>query len=456
MTARVLVVDDILANVKLLEARLSAEYFEVITANNGQDALDICNSEQADVVLLDVMMPGMDGYEVCKKLKQNPKTQHIPVIMVTALDQPSEKIKGLEVGADDFLTKPVDDLALITRVKNLARLKTLTDEMMMRASTSEDMGVSSYETSQILSADMKGQILCVEDSKHSIKLIESNLKIEHDVEFEGDIQLALPKLTEKVYDLLIVSLNLETSDGLRLCSQVRSMDKIRRLPILTIVDNGENARLLRGLEMGVNDYLLRPIEKNELKARVRTQIRRKCFSDYLSNKIEESVEMAITDALTGLHNRHYMERHMSALVNEANEKGKPLSVLVSDIDYFKSINDTYGHDIGDKVLQEFSSRFRKNSRGIDLVCRYGGEEFVVIMPDTDLSKALSIGERLRRSISEKSFQIDNEKYLDLTISTGIASLDQENTSAETLLKKADQALYRAKKDGRNRVVTDAA
>jgi two-component system cell cycle response regulator len=140
MTARVLVVDDVDANVKLLEVRLTAEYFEVRTARSGPEALHICAQERADVVLLDIMMPGMDGFEVCRRLKAEPRTQHIPVIMVTALDQPSDRVKGLEAGADDFLTKPVDDIALITRVKNVARLKMLTDEMLMRASTEEQMG----------------------------------------------------------------------------------------------------------------------------------------------------------------------------------------------------------------------------------------------------------------------------------------------------------------------------
>ena len=141
MTARVLVVDDILANVKLLEARLQAEYFEVLTANSGQQALDVLARERVDVILLDVMMPGMDGFETCRHIKSDNATYHIPVVMVTALDQPSDKVLGLESGADDFLTKPVDDIALVTRVKNLARLKMLNDEMMMRASTGKQMGI---------------------------------------------------------------------------------------------------------------------------------------------------------------------------------------------------------------------------------------------------------------------------------------------------------------------------
>ena len=166
MTARVLVVDDILANVKLLEARLSAEYFDVLTANSGLAALEIVARERVDVVLLDVMMPGMDGFEVCRRIKQNPKLSHVPVIMVTALDQPADKVQGLQSGADDFLTKPVDDVALITRVKNLARLKVLNDEMIVRAATTQQMGMSAASpinadaNAAARSAPLRRAVLC--------------------------------------------------------------------------------------------------------------------------------------------------------------------------------------------------------------------------------------------------------------------------------------------------------
>jgi two-component system cell cycle response regulator len=136
MTGRVLIVDDIPANVKLLEARLSAEYFDVVTASSGAAALDICERAQCDIVLLDVMMPDMDGFEVCRRLKSCPSTHHIPVVIVTALDQPSDRLRGLEAGADDFLTKPVSEVALIARVQSLSRLKRMTDELRMRPATS--------------------------------------------------------------------------------------------------------------------------------------------------------------------------------------------------------------------------------------------------------------------------------------------------------------------------------
>ena len=456
MTARVLVVDDIMANVKLLDARLSAEYFEVLTAYSGLEALEICERERADVVLLDVMMPGIDGFETCRRLKTNPKTQHIPVIMVTALDQPSDKVQGLEAGADDFLTKPVDDIALITRVKNLARLKMLNDEMMMRASTGQQMGIPGGLPDAWATGPVSGRILLVDDHVRSAQRIAEAMGRQHELVVERDPQTALIRAAESAFDLMLVSLSLGGADGLRLCSQVRSLERTRHLPIIIIVEPGDDARLLRGLDMGVNDYLTRPIDKNEMLARVKTQIRRKRHSDHLRSRLEESVELAVIDPLTGLHNRRYMEGHLKTLLDGAHARGRPLSLLIADIDFFKSINDTYGHDAGDAVLKEFAARFRRNTRGIDLACRYGGEEFVIIMPDTDLARACQVGERLRSCVAADAFQINTGTYIRVTASVGLATLERPEDTAETLFKRADRALYSAKSSGRNRVISDAA
>jgi len=182
MTARVLVVDDLPANVKLLEARLSAEYFDVITAYNGRDAIAVCERAECDIVLLDVMMPDMDGFEVCRRLKSNPATHHIPVVMVTALDQPSDRVRGLEAGADDFLTKPVTDVALVSRVRSLARLKMVTDELRMRAVTSKEIGIESAEREAIAETGRNGRVLIVDDRVSSYERIVATLAVEHTVE----------------------------------------------------------------------------------------------------------------------------------------------------------------------------------------------------------------------------------------------------------------------------------
>jgi two-component system cell cycle response regulator len=215
--------------------------------------------------------------------------------------------------------------------------------------------------------------------------------------------------------------------------------------------------MLRALDIGVNDYLIRPIDKNELKARVRTQIRKRRFAERLRANVAQSMELAVTDALTGLYNRRYMESHLGTLVNYAAHRGKAISLLVIDIDFFKAVNDTHGHDVGDQVLKEFSRRIRKNIRGIDMACRLGGEEFVLVMPETNMAEAYVIGERLRMAISGQDFSVaDIAESLTITVSIGIAALEGAEDSADALLKRADKALYRAKRDGRNRVVSDAA
>ncbi len=457
MTARVLVVDDVPANVKLLEARLSAEYFDVITATSGAEALAICERAECDIVLLDVMMPDMDGFEVCRRLKANPVTHHLPVVMVTALDQNSDRVRGLEAGADDFLTKPVSDVALIARVRSLTRLKMMTDELRMRAVTSKEIGIESPEREAVADKGRGGRILIVDDRPSSYNRLKEMLAGEHEVDVEADPNEALFHAAEGNYDLLIVSLALAHVDGLRLCSQVRSLERTRSLPILAISDTDNNARLVRGLEIGVNDYLMRPIDRNELLPRVRTQVRKKRYTERLRDNVQLSIEMAITDALTGLHNRRYMESHLGTLVEQAAARGKPLAVLVLDIDHFKAINDTYGHDAGDDVLREFALRIRRSIRGIDLACRYGGEEFVIVMPETDMAVATMVAERLRRRIASEPFAIQRgARSIEVTISIGIAAIGREGDNAADILKRADQALYRAKRDGRNRVVPDAA
>jgi two-component system, cell cycle response regulator len=449
VSARILVVDDVPANIKLLEARLSAEYFEVLTASSGAGALNICERAECDMILLDVMMPDIDGFEVCRRLKSNPATHFIPVVMVTALDSPADRVRGLEAGADDFLTKPVSDVVLIARVRSLTRLKMMTDELRMRAQAPERDAVAD--------AGKGGRVLLVDDRPTSYQRLAPLLSAEHTVDVETDPAEALFRAADGDYDLLIVSLDLDNFDGLRLCGQARSLERTRHVPILAIADPEHNTRLLRGLEIGVNDYLLRPVDNNELLARARTQIRKRRYTDHLRDNVQNSIEMAVIDDLTGLHNRRYMENHLATLAEQASARGKPLALMLLDIDYFKSINDSFGHDAGDDVLREFATRVRKSIRGIDLACRYGGEEFVVVMPETDLHVASLVAERLRRSIAAEPFVISKgASRVEVTISIGLTTLEQKGESVADVLKRADNALYRAKNEGRNRVVAEAA
>jgi len=455
MTARVLVVDDILSNVKLLEAKLAAEYFEVLTAGSGEQALTRVAAELPDIVLLDVMMPGMDGFEVCRRIKANPRIAHIPIIMVTALDQPSDRVMGLDAGADDFLTKPVDDFALFARVKSLVRLKMMTDELRMREETGQSMGLADAAETMV-DPDPSGRILIVEDRPESVAWFRGGLEQKNKLVDVSTFDEALVRARGGDFDLIVVSLGIRNFDGLRLCSHLRSLPEVRNSPILVLVSEGESRKLIQALDMGVNDYLMRPVDRNELLARVRTQLRKKRYSDKLRHNVQLSLEMAITDPLTGLHNRRYMASHLDTLMKSASP-AKPISFLILDIDYFKAVNDTHGHDVGDEVLREFANRIAANVRGIDLACRHGGEEFVVVMPDTDSGFAFAVAERLRQSIESTPIKISRApNSLNITVSIGIASSAGAPDVPDQLLRRADQALYRAKREGRNRVIAEAA
>jgi two-component system cell cycle response regulator len=456
MSARILVVDDVPSNLKLLEARLSAEYFEVETATTGEETLVICAGGKCDVVLLDVMMPGMDGFEVCRRLKSDPSTAHIPVVMVTALDHPRDRVRGLECGADDFLTKPVDEVALIARVRSLSRLKVVMDELRGRALSSAAVGACEMMVEPWGAESIGGRILLVDNRPRSFERIFDALSTNHHVLIEKDPQETLFRATDGDYDLAIVSLELDNFDGLRLCSQLRSLERTRQMPILAVADPDDKARILRSLDLGVNDYLVQPIDVNELNARVRTQLRRKRYADALRDNVQASIEMAVVDPLTGLNNRRYLENHLGTLLDRASGRGRALSLMMLDIDHFKAVNDSFGHDAGDEVLKAVALRARRVVRAADLMCRIGGEEFVIVMPETPLEIAQRIAERVRISIESEPFAIGAGRApIRVTISIGLADRGRD-ANPDFLLKRADRALYQSKHAGRNRVTTAEA
>ena len=453
MTARILVVDDIPANVRLLEAKLKAEYFEVLTASDGPAALEAAQAQAPDLILLDVMMPGMDGFEVARRLKADPKTRHIPIVMITALTDTSDRVRGLEAGADDFLSKPVNDVALFARVRSLARLKVMIDELRVRHATTGQLEIADEGPLDAEDDAANGHILLVESVDLLAEKLAARLSAAgHEVQRATSSAEALERSREQGLDLLMVSLHLAGEDGLRLCSRFRSQDQTRHVPILLILDEDELEQLAKGLELGVTDYLIRPIDHNELLARTRTQIRRRRYHDKLREMLDKSVSLAYTDALTGVYNRRYMNAHLDRKIMEISDTQKPLSVVIFDIDHFKQVNDNYGHAGGDEVLRTLAERVGSSIRDFDLLARYGGEEFVVIMPSTPADVAAMVAERLRQRLEAQAFEVSgHDQPLPITASLGVATTTDPMETADNLLARADAALYAAKRGGRNRV-----
>ena len=448
MTARILIIDDVPANTRLLEAKLSAEYYQVASGRDGFQALRLAQEWQPDLILLDVMMPGMDGYECCRQLKESASTLHIPVVMVTALGEPSERLRGLEAGADDFLTKPVEYDTLMVRVRSLVRLKRLLDEWRARSDTVRALGLSAGQVDVPSVAGARA--LVVDDWDPSAQAIQDALTRDGVVtsHARGETE-ALAHSATRSFDLIVLSLTMTGEDPLKLTSCLRAADATRDVPMLLIAEPEERQRLLRGFDLGANDWLVLPLDPNELRARARNQIRRKFYQDRLREDLGQALELALTDPLTGLYNQRYLLRHLRGLLTASPDRD--VAVLMLDVDHFKQVNDAYGHAAGDRALCGIAETLRASTRVFDSLARYGGEEFVVVMPGSNADEAVAAAERLRASVDAMVFAPQPGRICHLSVSIGVACGGTGTETPEALLHNADVALYAAKRAGRNRV-----
>jgi two-component system cell cycle response regulator len=394
------------------------------------------------------MMPELDGYETCRRLKDDVATIHIPVVMVTALGEPGERLRGLESGADDFLTKPVEYDTLLARVKSLVRLKRLLDEWRLRGETARALGLTAE--SMVPPSVAGARALVVDDWDLGAQIVQDSLSREGIVPGRAGSEAEALSLAAAIpFDLVVLSLSMTAEDPLRLASRLRATDATQDIPLLLIAEPEQKERILRGFDLGANDWLVRPIDENELRARARNQIRRKFYQDRLRSDLGSALEMALTDPLTGFYNQRYLMRHLRGLMATAQTGG--IAVMMVDVDNFKIINDRYGHPAGDRALKAVADTLRGRIRVFDSIARYGGEEFVVVMPGTGPQDATAAAERLRVAVERMLFSPESGVVHPLTVSIGVAFSSSRNHSAELLLQAADQAMYRAKRSGRNRV-----
>jgi two-component system cell cycle response regulator len=291
----------------------------------------------------------------------------------------------------------------------------------------------------------------VDDSKKQLETVKNKLSELYRVDVANNADSAFEKVKQVDYDVIMISTEMTEAEGLRLASLFKSREETRHVPLIIMVNESRTQTMLKALELGINDYLLLPIDTNEMMARVKTQIRRKKYQDVLRSSYEQTVSRSITDALTNLYNRHFMDIHLENLVQQSQRHGKPFSLMLIDVDHFKPINDTYGHDVGDQVLQRLSRVIVKSIRTADMAARFGGEEFVVLLPETDLLSATVVTDRICKTVEMTPFRVEHPiGNLNMTVSIGAAQLRKGETASQ-LLKRADEALYKAKSSGRNQV-----
>jgi two-component system, cell cycle response regulator len=452
---KIMIVDDELLNVKLLAAKLSTDGYSIMTAGDGESALGKIKDELPDLILLDIMMPGMDGYEVTARLKDDPCTAGIPVVLVTALTGEAEKKKGLDAGADEFINKPINYPELEARVYSLLRLKEYQEQLGARQQ-SESIMVSGRDDRSCLdpntTADDLPTVLVVEDDSTSAKLISSCLAgIPCQIETAANGEDALRIIAAKKVDVVLLDLMLPSMDGYQVCRTLKGQEATFPIQVVMITNLDDIRSKLDGIEAGTDDFLIKPVNKDELQARIRSLFRKKAFLDQLRARIDTALHAAIIDKLTGIYNHGYFQHFMTLECRRSARHRHHLSLLMIDVDHFKSFNDAYGHPAGDRALKLIARLLKASVRDIDFLARYGGEEFAVVLPYADRAAAETIADRILRAIAGHP-PIPSAPHARLTVSIGISIYPVLAKSQEELIRTADLALYTAKRNGKNRYV----
>jgi len=445
---KVLVVDDQPLNVKMLAAKLSESGYEVLKAFNGSEAIRLARDGNPDLILLDITMPGMDGYEVTKILKADPATSIIPIVLLTALDAVKDKVKGLNAGADDFLSKPCSPTELLARVRSLVRLKKLQEKL---GSMAERGGASASGQSGTAVTE-NAPILIVEDNALIAKIFNGVLvNAGYRTVVATDGKDALRVLIETRPSLILLDLVLPDMNGIDLLRDIKADPSTEDIVVIIISSLSDLDTKVRGIETGADDYLVKPVDHAELIARVRAALRKNDARQKLQARLETATTQSLTDNLTGLYNRHYLKSAFEREIPISTRYSRTFSVMIIDIDDFKGVNDTFGHLSGDSVLREMGSLIRNNVRASDLAVRYGGEEFVVFLTETALDISLSVAEKLRMAVEAHRFSdVEDRK---IKVSIGITEFHPDDAEMGAIIKRADDALYAAKREGRNRVKT---
>ncbi|MDY6933379.1 MAG: response regulator [Spirochaetota bacterium] len=459
---RILIVDDDPINLKLLAAMLPADKYEIIKANNGEEALEKVYEECPDLILLDIMMPGIDGYEVIRRLKKNSKTMYIPVILVTALGGAEDKAKGLEVGADEFLNKPVNTAELQTRVNSLLLLKEYQEQLSSRTQSEQ------FFTDPILmeqsSCKLKDppqdhlptnlpSVLLVDDDESDIKLFMHYLSDEaYQLEMVKNGEDAISLAQHKEIDLILLDMLLPGMDGFEVCKRLKEMKETRNIQIIAVTSLCDIESKIKGIELGADDFLVKPVDRQELMARINALIKKKAYLDELCGRFQTVLNAAINDKLTNLYNHTYFKHVLDIEIKRSLRQKHPVTLMLIDIDNFKLYNDTLGHLAGDELLKQIAQLFKDHIREVDLAARYGGDEFAIIMPYVGSKEAAIIAERIRQAVWEMAFSHKSLLLPDkLSISIGIAFSPFDATTMEELIEIADRELYNAKNSGKDQV-----
>jgi two-component system cell cycle response regulator len=451
---KILIVDDDLTNQKLLERMLPIDQFNVLFASDGQKGMDMVYKELPDVILLDVMMPKKDGFTVARELKKDLSVRNIPIILVTALDGSENRISGLEAGAEEFLTKPVKKVELIARIRSMLQLKEYREQLDIHKQSGALFSQAAGEDmSNKLDLDKAPHVLLVEDNEIDRNIILKALEKEFlRLETAKNGQEAISCIQSGEVDLVLLDILLPDINGFEICKRLKTMDTAKDIPVIVITCLDDIDSKITGVKLGADDFLIKPIDTRELNARIKVLLDKKDQLDKLRTHYEYALSSASIDSLTGLYNHGYFKKFLSLEVKRSLRQQYPVSLLMIDIDEFKLFNDTLGHVKGDDILHNLGNLIRSVIREVDLTARYGGDEFVVILPYSDRNGAVKVSNRIQNTISsDEVFKEFSRNMNELTVSIGVAEFPSDCVDDEDMIRKADHMLYLAKQKGKNQI-----
>ncbi|MEQ8900516.1 MAG: diguanylate cyclase [Roseovarius sp.] len=450
MSGKILIVDELATNRIVLKVKLSATPYDVLQAASAQEALDIAKREQPDLILTSSQISGLTLDAFIAALRRLTGATATPILVLQAHDCRDERHAALRAGADDILTTPVAEPLLLARLRNLLRQHHTDHELAAQASGGRiDPGFAD-QRSDFMTA---GRIAVIGQTRAEAIQLRDRITA-HSAHAYTALTLdarTAPALTD-IYMIRISMAHAE--DGLRLLADLKAAQRTRGCPVVAILDPDARPLAVTLLDIGADDVIAGPIDHIELALRLDTHLRRKQRNEGLRARLLSGLQAAIVDPLTGAYNRRYALPFLDRQISESRTNDTQTAVMLADLDFFKRVNDRHGHAAGDAVLCAITQHLRSQLRDGDALARIGGEEFLLILPDTPRRRALQIAERLCRSVRESPIHLPGSRTaLTVTISIGV-TIGRHRPglpapTVEGLLNEADRALYLAKAQGRN-------
>ncbi|WP_371226405.1 diguanylate cyclase [Roseovarius sp. 2305UL8-3] len=475
MPGRVLIIDDLATNRIILKVKLSAAYYDVAQAASVDDACARLPDLRPDMILLSARQ-GEEGEtgSCADQSSANARTSALsdsihrlqlstddavatPVVVLLNSDTAEDRVRALKAGAEDVLCRPLDEQILLARLRNLMRQRLSDQELRHHSLTAQALGFAEDQGC----FDLLGNIGLIAQQKQTARVLQSRLAshVHHSLRMVSAEEIMCAVVPDPamgatpVPDLFLLQLaEGQGQDGLRLLAELRADPVTRNCPVVAVMPEWDTTLASNLLDLGAGDVIVIDTETEEMALRIDKQLEQKRNSDRLRDRLKDGLQAAVIDPLTGLYNRRYALSYLRCLMETQGSEAGSFAVMVADLDYFKQVNDRFGHAAGDAVLTHVAKLLQGHMRKDDLVARIGGEEFLIIVPGTTQDQAREIATQLCHLVRDTPIALPGQRApARVTISIGLALADASETRTDDLLDLADRALYRSKAEGRNTV-----